>query len=124
MDVGRAPTPRAVNRSLLLVAPLGALLVASVGWNVWYYRLEQKRQVQALAEVRASKAAEALAKEEEERAKRKRQLRDAKSAGRIQQLYEEISDLTRVGEESVSPGKRARSANAVADGQAKNTNVP
>jgi hypothetical protein len=124
MDVERAPTLRAVNRSLLLVAPLGALLVASVGWNVWYYRLEQKRHVQALAEERASKAAVALAKEEAVRAKRKRQMRDAKSAGRIQQLYEEISDLTRVGEESLPPGKRARSANAVGDEQAKITNVP
>ena len=73
------------------MAPLSALLVASVGWNVWYYRLEQKRRVQAMAEERASKAAVALAKEEAERAKLKRQLRDAKSAGRIQQLYEEIN---------------------------------
>jgi hypothetical protein len=124
MDVGKSPTLLAMNRSLLVVAPLGALLAASVGWNVWYYRLEQKRHAQALAEERASRAAVALAKEEAEQVKLKRQLRDAKSAGRIQQLYEEISDLTRVGEESLPPGKKARNANAVADEQAKNTNVP
>jgi hypothetical protein len=124
MDVKRAPRFRAVNRSLLITAPLSALLVASVGWNVWYYRLEQKRRVQALAEERASKAAVALAKEEAEQARLKRQSRDAKSAGRIQQLYEEINQLSRVGEESLPLGKSARSTNAVTDGPAKNTSVP
>ena len=59
-------------------APLSALLAASVGWNVWYYRLEQKRRVQAQAEERALKAAEALANEKAEQARLKRQLRDAK----------------------------------------------
>jgi sensor histidine kinase regulating citrate/malate metabolism len=124
MDVERAPRSRAVNRSLLIAAPLSALLVASLGWNVWYFRLEQKRRMQAQAEERASKAAVALANEKAEQARVKRQLRDAKSAGRIQQLYEEINHLTRVGEESLPLGKSARSANAATDKSAKNTSVP
>jgi hypothetical protein len=124
MDVERVPRFHVVNRSLLIAAPLSALLVASVGWNVWYYRLEQKRRVQARAEERASKAATALANEKAEQARLKRQLRDAKSANRIQQLYEEINHLTRVGEESLPLGKSTRSANATAEGTAKNTSVP
>ena len=124
MDVERAPSVRAVNRSLLIAIPLLALLAASVGWNVWYYRLEQKRRMQAQAEERASKAAVALANEKAEQARLKRQLKDSKSADRIQQLYEEINHLSRVGEQPLPLGKKARSANAVADGSAKNTSVP
>jgi sensor histidine kinase regulating citrate/malate metabolism len=123
MDVERAPKFRALNRSLLIAALLSALLAASVGWNVWYYRLEQKRRAQSHAEDRASKAAMALANEKAAQARLKRRSRDAKSADRIQQLYEEIDHLTRVGEESIPLGKSARNENATADGSAKNTSV-
>jgi hypothetical protein len=124
MNVRTAPKFRAAHQSLLLVGPLSALLVVSVGWNIWYHYLEQKRRMQALAEERALKAVVALTKEEAKQAKLKMQLRDAKSAGRIQQLYEEINHLTRVSEESLAPGKIARSINVTPDGQAKNMTNP
>jgi hypothetical protein len=124
MDVGTAPTFCAAHRSLLLVAPLSALLVASVGWNVWYYRLAQKRRVPAMAKERALKVAVTPGTEEVKQAKLKRQSRDAKSAGQIQQLYEEINHLTRVSEESCASGSIARSTNIATDGHAKNTIDP
>ena len=123
MDVERAPKFRALNRSLLIAALLSALLAASVGWNVWYYRLEQKRRTQAQAEERASKSAVSLANEKAAQARLKRRSRDAKSVDRIQQLYEEIDHLTRVGEESIPLGKSTRNENATADGSAKKTSV-
>jgi hypothetical protein len=123
MDFGGSQKLGAVNRSLLLVVPLSALLLAFIGWNVCHYRLDQEHRTDVLSEERASKATVALAKEESDRANLKKRSRDAESNARIQQLYEEINNLTRVGEGVLLP-KNAQSVPGTMGGQDKTAVVP
>jgi hypothetical protein len=86
------------NRTLLIVIPLFTLVLASVGWNARQYQHEQDRRARIKADERSARAADALAKEYAKRAKLEKQVRDAKSSARIQQLQQEINDLTGVSE--------------------------
>ena len=79
MDLKRAWTLFAASRSLRFLIPMSVLLMASIGWNVWHYRLDRERLAQAKEAERASKAAAALAREQAELAASKRRARDAKS---------------------------------------------
>jgi hypothetical protein len=45
------------KRSLLLLIPVFALLLASVSWNTWQHRLGRDHRAQAEAAERANKAA-------------------------------------------------------------------
>jgi hypothetical protein len=110
MDLKRARQICAVNRSLLVVIPLSILLLASLGWNVWRYRLDEERRAEAKQAEHAKKAATALAKEEAERAQLKRKARYAQSDARIQQLYDEINHLTEVSEKTLLPNRVLRNA--------------
>jgi hypothetical protein len=124
MDVEGTKKLSSLYRSLLFIVPLSALLVVSLGWNIWYWRLEQTRRVQALANEQATKTAADLAKGERERARLKKRSRDAKSDARIHQLYEEIGHLTRVSEGALLPGKGAQKTNAATNSQAENAGIP
>ncbi len=117
MDAARACEVRvAANRLLLIVIPLSALLAVSVGWNVQHHRTDRDRSARAKAQDRASRAADALAKEYADRAKLKRQARETQSNARIQQLQQEIDNLTRVTERILLPEKAMPNASATTDG--------
>jgi hypothetical protein len=124
MDAGRAWKFVAANRSLMIVIPIFALLLASVSWNVWQYGLDRDRRAQTQAKERSAKATVALAKEYVDRAKLKRQARDAESNARIQQLYQEINNLTRTSERIVLPIETTQSAPATTGGAEKTADIP
>ena len=43
MVAERAWAFASANRSLMIVIPISALLLASVSWNIWQYRLDRDR---------------------------------------------------------------------------------
>jgi hypothetical protein len=124
MLAGRAWKFGSVNRSVLLLIPVSALLLASVSWNVWQYRLDRDRRVQAKAAQRSTKAAVALVKEEANRARLRKQARDAESDARIQQLYKEINNLTRASEGILLPRETTRTIPSTTDGPEKTADIP
>ena len=82
MDLKRARQLCATNRSMLVVIPLSILLLASLGWNAWHYRLDEDRRAQAKHAERTKKAAAAFAKEEAERAQLKRKRSEERRVGK------------------------------------------
>jgi hypothetical protein len=97
MEVGGAKKFVASNRSLMLIIPVCVLLLASAIWNVWQYRIIEQQRLQALAAEREAKAVAARSKIEAERAKLKKTAAAASDA-RVDQLYQEINNLTRINE--------------------------
>ena len=124
MDGRRAWKFVAANRSLMIVIPMSALLLASLSWNVWQHRLDRDRREQAKAKERSATAAVALAREYADRAQLKRQARDAESDARLQQLYQEINNLTRVSERILLPNEPSGRAPATTDGPEKAADSP
>ena len=112
MVLNRARQLCALNRSLFLVIPLSILLLASFGWNIWRYRLDQDRHAQVKHAERTKKAAAALVKEEAEATQLRRKARYAQSDARIQQLYNEINHLTEVSEKTLLPNRAIGNAPA------------
>ncbi len=108
MDLKRAWTLCAASRSLRFLIPISILLLASVGWNVRYYQLDRERRAQAKEVERVTKAAAALAREQADLAQSQRRKRDAKSDARLQELYDEINQLTRLSERVLLPDQVPR----------------
>jgi hypothetical protein len=124
MVLNRARQLCALNRSLFLVIPLSILLLASFGWNVWRYQLDQDQRAQAKHAERTKKAAAALANEEAERAQLRRKARYAQSDARIQQLYNEINHLTEVSEKTLLPNPAIGNAPDRSASQDKTAGAP
>jgi hypothetical protein len=124
MDLKRAQQFCVASRSLLSMIPLSILLLATFGWSVWHYRLDQERRAQAKATERASKAAAASAREQVARAEFRRRATDARSDTRVQQLYDEINQLTRLSERVLLDDQVARTAPATPSGQDKTVASP
>jgi hypothetical protein len=103
MDLKRAWSLCAASRSLRFLIAVSVLLLISASWNLWHYRLDQDRRARAKAAERASEAAVALAREQAELAESNRRAKDAKSDARVQQLYDEINQLTRLSERTLLP---------------------
>jgi hypothetical protein len=104
MDLKRAWTLCAANRSLRFLIPMAVLLLISVGWNIWNYQLHRKQHADAVhadaaKEEHASKIASALTTDQTKLAESKRRARDAKTDTRVQQLYDEINQLTKLSEQ-------------------------
>jgi len=99
MEVGGARKFVVSNRSLMLVIPLFALLLVSAIWNVRQYRLAEQQRLQAVAAAREARAEAARAEVEAERAKLKTKAADAATSARVDQLYREINNLTRMNEQ-------------------------
>jgi hypothetical protein len=124
MDLRRAWQLCAASRSLRFVIPMSILLLISLAWNARNYRLDQERRAQAKAAERASQAVAALAREHAERAEFRRRGADARSDTRVQQLYDEINELTRLSERVLSPIPATRTTPATTSGQDKSVLVP
>jgi hypothetical protein len=124
MDLKRAQKFCVASRSLLYMIPLSILLLASFSWSVWQYRLDQERRAQAKVVERASMATAASAREQAVRAEFSRRATDARSDTRVQQLYDEINQLTRLSERVLLDDQVARSAPAIPSGRDKPVSSP
>ena len=124
MNLKRARQLLVVNRSSLLVIALLILLLASDGWNIWHDRHEQERLAQVKEVERASIAAAALAREHAERAENRRLAIDARSDTRVQQLYDEINQLTRLSERVLLPDQVNRPSSTLTSRQEKTAGSP
>ena len=103
MSIAGARKFRVSTRSLAMVIALAALLSASVFWNLRQYQLmEQKRVADQREEA-------ARVKEETERttARMKKKAEWAASDARVQQLYQEITNLSQINERLVSEPPRS-----------------
>jgi hypothetical protein len=103
MDLKRAWSLCAASRSLRFLIGVSVLLLMSASWNFWHYRLDQERRARAQEAQRASAAAAALAREEAELVESNRRARDAKADARVQELYDEINQLTKLSERILLP---------------------
>lgn len=108
MNLKRAVQVCATSRSLLVAISLSILALATVGWNVWHHQVEQQRIAQAKAAEREREAAVASARETADRAEFKRRAREARSDARVQELYNEINQLTEASERYVLPDQAAK----------------
>jgi hypothetical protein len=117
MGLERAWRLCASSRSLRFLIPASFLLLAFASWNVWHYRLERSQLAQAKQAERASKAAAASASEEALRAESTRRANDARSGDRIQELYDEINQLTHLSERVLLPNEAARGTPAAKNSQ-------
>ncbi len=108
MDLKRAWALCAASRSLRFLIGVSVLLLISAGWNFWHYRLDQEQRARVEEAQRASATAAALAREETELAESNRRARDAKADSRVQQLYDEINQLTKLSERILLPDQVTR----------------
>jgi len=83
----------------MLVILLCALLLASGIWNVRQYRFIEQQRLQALAVERKARAEAARAEAEAEQMKRKKKAADAETGARVDRLYQEINNLSRMNEQ-------------------------
>jgi hypothetical protein len=117
MDALRARRLPVTSRSLMLIIPILILLVLSVIWNVWQYRLvEQARQL-ALATER-EKAQQVVTEAAHIEARRTKKAEDAAALQRTQQLYREIENLSLLSDQlhaqsaqQLTPPSSAEAAN-------------
>jgi hypothetical protein len=98
MDALRARRFPVTSRSLMLIIPILILLVLSVIWNVWQYRLVKQAQQLALATERA-KAQQVATEAAHIEARRKKKAEDAAALQRTQQLYREIENLSQLSDQ-------------------------
>lgn len=99
MDLKRAWTLCAANRSMRFLVPMAILLLISLGWNIWNYQLYRKQHADAVQEQTASKIATTLTVKQPELVDSKRRARNAKTDARVEQLYDEINQLTKLSEQ-------------------------
>jgi hypothetical protein len=90
------------KRMWMPIFALSTLLLGSLSSNVWQYRLsaEAHRRDIAAEQAAMSKANQAKLDAEQRRLKR---AAEAKSGERVQQLYREIGNLTRINEQIQMP---------------------
>jgi hypothetical protein len=120
MDLKRAWSLCAASRSLRFLIALSVLLLVSVGWNFWHYQLEQERRARVEEAKRASETAAALAREQAELAESNKRARDSRSDARVQELYDEINQLTRLSERILLPDQISRATAPTASGNRDN----
>ncbi len=87
MDVAGARKFHVSSRSLVMIIPLVALLVASVFWNFRQHRLIEQEHIAAQREEAARAAA-----------RMKKNAEWAASDARVQQLYREINNFSQINE--------------------------
>ncbi len=121
MNLKRAVQVCATSRSLLVAISLSILALATIGWNVWHHRVEQQRIARAKTAEREREAAVASAREQADRAERRRRAREARSDARIQELYNEINQLTQASERYVLSNQAAATDSISTKAQGKTT---
>jgi exopolysaccharide biosynthesis protein len=101
MDLKRAWTLCTASRSSWFLILMSVLLLFSVVWNVWHYQLDRKRRVETEKVERTSKISAALTAEQAKLTESKRRARDVKTEARVQELYDEINQLTKLSERAL-----------------------
>ena len=99
----------------MLIIPLCTLLLASAIWNIRHYRLAEQQCLQVVAAEREARAEATRAEVEAKRAKLKKQAAAATDA-RVDQLYQEINNLTRMSEQFLLRNQSPRGTLAKKDG--------
>ncbi|MFI5454745.1 MAG: hypothetical protein ACHRXM_04780 [Isosphaerales bacterium] len=112
------------NRSLTLVIPLCALLLASGIWNVRQYQFAERQRLKAVAAAREARVETARAEVEAERAKVNKKAAMAKADTRVDQLYQEINNLTRMSEQVLLRNPRPPDTSAKQDGRDEAVGAP
>jgi len=108
----------------MLAIPLCALLLVSGIWNVRQYWLVEQQRRQAVAAAQQARAEAARAAAEAERAKLKKKAADAETGARVDQLYQEINNLTRMSEQILLRDRSKPGAPAKKDGRAAAADAP
>jgi hypothetical protein len=124
MEDGRVRKFGVLNRSLMLVIPLGGLLLASAIWNVRQYRLVEQQRLRAAAAARDARAAAIRAEAEAEQVKLKKKAANAEMDARVSQLYQEINALTRMSEQILLREPSLHGTPAKKDGRGVAAGVP
>jgi hypothetical protein len=88
-----------LNRSLILVIPLGGLLLASGIWNVRQYRLVERQRMKEAAMAEEARVAAIRAEAVDKQVKLAKKAADTEADARVSQLYQEINALTRMSEQ-------------------------
>jgi len=112
------------NRSLMLVIPLCSLVLASGIWNVQQYQFTEQQRLKAVAVAREARVEAARAAAESERATLDRKAANAKADARVDQLYQEINNLTRMSEQVLLRDPRPRDTSAKQDGRGEAVGAP
>ena len=102
MDVGGAWMVRVSSRSLVMIIALVTALVGSVFWNLRQHGLIEQKRMAAQQEEGARTEAEA----KRVAARIKKNAEWAASDARVQQLYREIENLTRINDQALSQPQR------------------
>jgi hypothetical protein len=105
-----------------MIVVLSALLILSIGWNAWNLLRARNRRAEALAEAQAAQAKFAFANAEAARIQRRE--REAHTAARVQQLYDEINNLTQVGEKLSVPSEKTKGPAPPGSSEDKTAPVP
>jgi hypothetical protein len=98
MDLKRAWMLFAANRSLRFLIPMVLLLLISIGWNIRSYQLDRKQHADTVKEEHSAKVTTRVTTDQAKLAESKRRARDAKTDARVQELYDEINQLTKLSE--------------------------
>jgi hypothetical protein len=123
IDVGGARKFYVSSRSLVLIVALFSLLLASVIWNFWQYRLIEHHRMQVLAIQRAV-AAHAEMETEQAGTRMKKKAETDAADQRVQQLYREIDNLSRINEQLLSQPQRQQSAPRKISGLEETVGIP
>jgi hypothetical protein len=87
------------NRSLMLIIPLCVFALVSAIWNVRQYQFAERQRLRAIMVAQRAKVEAARVDAEAERGRLDRQAASARANARVDQLYQEINNLTRVSEQ-------------------------
>jgi hypothetical protein len=90
------------SRFWVITMALCGLLVASVVWNVRQHVLLERHRLKVMAEER-KEAARIEAEAQQTQARLARKAKDHAANLRVQQLYREIDNLTRINEQLLDP---------------------
>jgi uncharacterized membrane protein (DUF106 family) len=101
------------SRPRVLIVLLITLLMASAFWNLYQHRLIEQDRIT----VRRKEDARAKEEANREAARRKKNAEWAASDARVQQLYQEINNLSQINERLLSqpPGSMSKKINDLGD---------
>jgi hypothetical protein len=103
------------SRSWMVIIPLFVLLLGSALWNIRHYKLVEHYRLKVVAEERA-KAARANSEVQQAQARLAKKAEHDAADLRVQQLYREIDNLSRINEQLLEqPPRQLRTQIKVED---------
>jgi hypothetical protein len=123
MDIVKARTFCVSSRPWVLVILVCTLLLASTIWNVRQHKLLQNYRSRAVAEEQ-KQALVAEAEVQHAQATREKKAAQSAADARVQQLYREIDNLSRINEQILTQPLRQQRAPKMADGVGEGGGAP